>query len=388
MVMKKGCFVISLLVLMLFSESVLAVNSIGVSPSSAIVKFVPGEGYKGSFDFNFVTDDPNAKLEIYLEGDLIEYVTIDPKTLNGGGEVRVSLDIPGVVEKPGPSKIYIGARGVSEEDSRGGGFGIGVTAGVMAVVRVDVPYPGKYADIRFEIEDANAGEKTEYKLRIDSRGKESIDTISRVIIYNSRNESVKTFSLGGDSIAPADYVEINSDLDVSELGSGNYWAEAVVTYSGEDVKASDNFRLGELRVDIVNYTRELKKNELSPFFIDAESFWNDPIDGLFAEVSVVGTDITFSTPSVNLKPWQRVKLRGFIDTSELESDEGFQANIVLFYGDKTTEELVDVSFIEESNFIFYILIAVGIVVIIVVGFFVIRKIKSGANNGKKKKNKK
>lgn len=361
------------------------VVSIGVAPGKVEINFVPGQSYEGSFDFSFMTRNPAAELEVSVEGDLSEYVEVNKNRLTGSETVKVFVKLPTYIEKPGPHRILIGAAEAPPEDNGRGGFGISVSTKINAVIQVNVPYPGKYGEIgEFEVKDANTREPLFYILRIYSRGNEQIITSSRIEIYDSKNKSVKTFNIGIDKILPADFVEINSKLDSGDLMAGNYKAVAIVSYDGKEVSREDNFKLGELRVKIVNYTRMLEKNKINPFEIEVESLWNDPIENLYAEVFVEGTDISFLTPTIELMPWQKEKLRGYFDTTEIKEDELY-VKMVLHYGDKTTEETAYLKFVKKTNYLMIGSIIVGVVgLILLVVWIILRIKKSKRKDGKKK----
>ena len=81
---------------------------------------------------------------MYVEGDLAEYVTLNKDSLVGSGGVSASLALPIRIETPGTHVIYVGARQLPGE-----GGGIGIVGNIRGVIKVKVPYPGKYATVSF-----------------------------------------------------------------------------------------------------------------------------------------------------------------------------------------------------------------------------------------------
>ncbi|MBU0760841.1 MAG: hypothetical protein KJ600_01955 [Nanoarchaeota archaeon] len=382
MSVKRGVYCCFLILFALVLASRASASSFGVSPAIYRLDFEPN--LEGSFVFNFHSDNTDLDFEVGIKGDLAEYVAVDKDNFQGGsGKVNAFLKLPERIETPGLHRILIWAKPIQ---SASGGMGIvGSPNGVIAVY---VPYPGKYAEIqKFEIENANTGEKVPYKLVVYSRGDETITASSRIEILDSANESVKVFNLGSNEIASTEFVAFDSGLDMAGVGAGNYKAVAIVkTDSGQEVRKEDSFKLGELQVKVVNYTRMLEKNKINPFEIEVESFWNDALENVYAEVFVVGTDISFLTPSVELRPWQRSKLTGYFDTTGLEADKVFQVKIVLHYGDETTEELVSLTFVETTNYILIASVISGIVAVLAFIAWVVLKIrKLEKKSGRKKR---
>ena len=363
---KRLLIIITILTILLSFEVDAA--SFGVSPAIYEIDFVPG--LEKSFKFNFVGDNPNLEYVVNVTGDLAEYVSLDKYEYKGqAGEVTAFLKLPQNIEVPGPHRIFVGALSKTDNSGRGG-TSIGITTRVNGVIKVLVPYPGQYADLDFQVNDANAGEKVAYKLIIYSRGKETIITQSRIEIYDSADKRVGVFDIGSDIIPSTENVEINLDLDVSNLGSGTYKAVAIVSYAGEEKRADDTFRLGELFVDIVNYTTEFDRDKINPIFIDIVSGWNDPIKGVFATGKVKGNnDVSFETPSLELRPWSEGRLIGYFDTTSIEEDE-FQMDLVLHYEDKTTEKTVDLRF-RKKEFNYFLWGGISLGILIVIGFLIL-----------------
>jgi len=358
-------------------------SSFGVTPPSYIIDFEPG--LEQSFEFDFLFDDPEQNFEIILGGELRDYVTV--RKIEGTTKVEVNLKLPQAYNNPGPNSVSVGARAVAGES--GDDTGVGISALVSGIVLVNVPYPGKYADLIFRMDDANAGEQASYRLAIYSRGEEQIVTNSQIIIYDSEGTSVKTFNLGSDTILPGASSDETSLLDVSDLGAGSYNAEAVVSYSGEERRAEDDFSLGSLVVNLINYTKTFDKEKINQMYIDVESGWNDQINGVYAEGKVVGyEEVGFTTPSIELKPWRSGKLVGHLDTTPIQSEE-FQMDLTVHYGGKITEERVSLKLRDkEVNYLLWGGIALG--VLLVLGFivWVVVKLKSLEGKSGRKKRKK
>ena len=377
MVIKRGLLV---LFLVFFFVKTVNASSFGVSPAKYEVDFVPG--LEGEYKFNFFSDNPELEFEVSVRGDLAEYITLDKETFCcGSGSVTAALNLPDAIETPGPHSIEVGAKPVSTGRV---GANVGIVARVNGLIRVWVPYPGKYADVDFSVGDANSGEKAPYNLEISSRGDDTILTNSAIEVFDSENKSAGTYYVGIDTIPPAQDVKIASEIDVSNLGSGSYRAVASVSYEGGVKKAEDDFKLGTLNVKIINYTRSLKKNAINPFTIEVESFWNDKIENLYAEVFVEGTDISFKTPSVQLKAWSKTKLLGYFDTTDLKNNEQFQVKMVLHYDGETTEETAILSFVKTTNYLKIGSIIFAAFSILLFCIWVVLKLKKLEKNGKKK----
>jgi len=368
MVMRESLIVFGSI--LFFCSSVYAFA--GVSPAIYEIDFKPG--LKQVFDFNFATN-PNINMEIYSEGDLSEYIKLSTKELTGGGNVKALLELPEVIEKPGEHRILIGGKQLIEE-----GEGIGAAINIRGVIDVKVPYPGKYAELTFSSTNANAGDPVDFNLIIYSRGKEDINAKASIEIHDSNDKIVEVLDLGQYLIESTQSKQIKKSWDTSKFGAGRYKAVAIVEYGGEkNARIESPFRLGELFVDVISYTEEFERDKINKFDIGIESFWNDPIENVFADVLVFNEagNISFLTPSVSLQSFGKSTLMGHFDTTLIEQNK-FQAKITLNYEGKTSEKIVDLKFKSEINYIVVgILVVLILIVIFLIVFFVLRSRKNG-----------
>lgn len=376
--MRGGKEVVGIFFVVLSLLFVQNVSGLGVSPGGYSLDFVPG--YEGNFYFNFDNAD-GGNLEIFADGDLAKYVTLSNAEITGSGRVEVSLKLPQEIEPPGNHRIFIGARPVFTGEGT-----IGAVANVRGTIFVLVPFPGEYADVVFVVENANSGEKIPYELEIFSRGVEDLSTNSRIEIFDFKNDSVEVFNLGNDLVPSTKSVTKKSELDVRGYNPGTYRAVATVSYSGDERKQEGDFRLGELFVEIVNYSEVFGESKINPFEITVESFWNDPIENVHAKVDILGSEVSFLTPSINLNGFETGKLIGFFDTSEIEGDS-FQALITLNYEGKTTQKTVDLGYSGGGTFNYiWLLVGAGILLVLAfVGWVVVKLRRLDKKSGKKKK---
>lgn len=335
---------------------------IGVTPAYYEVDFKPNT--KQVFAFNFLSD-PDIKLEVYVEGDLEKYVKLNKKEIIGGGGVTATLELPSEIEIPGTHLILIGARQVSEEEE-----GIAVVGNMRGVIRLKVPYPGKYATAEISTNNANAGEPVNIQITINNLGKEDIDAYTMLDIYNEYGK-VETVDFGRKPIATAGSARFKKKLDTENYKPGDYNASVFVSYGGNrPATATKIFRLGELYVSITNHSNYFLREKINKFDIEAESFWNDPIENLYANVTILNYSVSFLTPSVRIEPWSKVRLEGFFDTTPIKKDN-FIARIILNYEGRTTEKIVKLEFKKEINYLTYGIIAGVIAIILIIAIVVI-----------------
>lgn len=382
---KGGLFVLFTCFVFLFCLGKTDASSASVSPAIYEVNFEPN--YEGDFVFNYEFSE-TFSLNVSVKSDLEDYVTLDRDFFEGSGTVNVHLKLPAQISEPGTHRIEVIA---SPDTSKAGRTGtVGIVPAIGGVIKVYVPYPGKYAETEFQIKDSNEGGETPFSLKIYSKGSEAINTNSRIEIFDLQNKSVDVFELGEDLVEPTDFTVIDSVIDTSAYKAGDYRAVATVKYENGEQKSEDDFKIGELFVEIIGFTQTVEKGRINPFFVEVASRWNDPIENVYGEVFIEGRDIQFLTPSLTLQGWQTGTLQGYFDTSSIEEEtEQVQAKIVVHYEEKVSEKLVDVQLVkpEKGKFeINYLLVAlIGVIILLVVFFawfyFKIKKLEK--KSGKK-----
>ena len=331
----------------------------GVSPASYNIDFEPN--LKQEFSFSFIFDK-GVKADAYVGGGLSEYVTIvSDKYAFGRKVVVVELDLPEKIDVPGLHRIRVGAKERLSDSLSG--VSVGVDVG--GIIKLRVPYPGKYAELGLTAATVNAGEDVSYQLSIHSRGDENIFVEPQIIITNEGGK-VEEFSLEAREVKSADSYVYDRIINTEKYGAGDYNITAIVNYGGESPATSRMlFRLGELRVGISNYTDTVMKDKVNRFTMEVESFWNDRIGDVYGTVSIVGYQNSATTPTISLKPWQKTTINGFLDTTGIEEDI-VKAVLEVHYENKVTTKEVDLRLIKETNWLIVWAVIGGILIVLLI----------------------
>ncbi|MBT6690183.1 hypothetical protein HN903_00020 [archaeon] len=376
----------SLVFLILITLSLQLVQSSGVGITPVYYKEFFEPGLTKTYSFHAFATNSEDGVDLYIKGDLAEYVTLSTDHLPDGGNFKVEISLPDEIAIPGTHKIYVGAI----EASGAEGAMVGGIAAIQGRIDILVPYPGKYAQSIFKMSNINQGEEAPYELEIQSLGTESIIVNPKIEVHKiGSTEVIITEKFPEINMESKETQNINGMLKTKELPPGEYIAYATIEW-GETTILNQTFRVGEFLVDIVDYDYEFEQGKINPFRIEVENKWNTRIEEVFATVSITdaGTLITdFKTVSVDTKPWEIKNITGYFDTTNLEAKR-YTAKIILSYDGATTSKLVAIYVHEPSSktYMNYIIIA-SIVAILIFTIFIylIWKVNKLSNqNGKKK----
>ena len=194
--MKRGMLFILFLI-------VSNVYAIGISPSEREIQFKPN--YKDTFSMEIVN---NANYDIIAtiqsSGDLSQYITLEKTTIpikqGQSAAASYSLSLPDKIEKPGTHIIQITA--VENLPPNMQTTGIAARTSSTSYLKVFVPYPGKYAEISFKVNNANINEPIIFNILIKNLGKEAIQSAHAAIdIYNKDNLEQKIDTLTTKAIS-------------------------------------------------------------------------------------------------------------------------------------------------------------------------------------------
>jgi hypothetical protein len=326
--------------------NVLAID--GVSPGSYEVDFEAG--LEKEFVFDFVLD---GERELEVRGNLAEYVELDKEKIFGNEKVVAKLKLPDEMVNFGVESIWIS---------------VGSVAGI---IKVRTPYPERYVGLDLAIPNANAGEEVPINLKVLNLGKAGFNVSPIVEIYFD-DEVVSVFEGEKRFVWISEEGEYWFVLNSSNYSAGEYLAVAKVDYEGESFEGRDSFRLGELGVNIVDWTREVRGGGVEKFEVEVESLYDDAIGEIHFEVRAPGGDVEgFDSSIVGLGRWEKKTLVGYFNTRGLEGNVSLNVNV---YSDGEVESVSIVVYVEKRiSLIFWI--AGGLLLLGAVGWIFLRKSK-------------
>lgn len=373
------------LILLIIIIIPLPVFSLGISPPIIDISYSPGQDYNITIISRGVD---GQKIQAEVNGDFAESITIpSEKMIIKDGETRfeVHLKQP-TFDTPGTKTSYICA--TESPDKQYGQSMINALVSVCSIVRIFVPYPEKYIEFSISIPNINEKENLYLKLRAISRGIQTVEHISgSVSIYDAElNTLITTVPLTDIfNLATDQEQEMYGEWSTINANSGTYKAVASLVYDGKTATKEQEFKIGTLDINLINYTSNITAGQIRPFNVEIESKWNEPIKNTFAEVTVFNNQSTeiqkFKTSPVQIKnAFGSATLNGFIDATNF-NQEKYDIKINIFFDDNEKE--YDGEFIVEytaknTNLIIGTVAIILSIIIIIAGavFIAIKRLKN------------
>ena len=372
---KKRVIVFVFCFIFVFLLSNFVHAGLGITPGKREYEFAPNMGQEISYRVS--ADEPDGKIEIYVIGELAQYATLDKKEITGSGSFKMKLKLPSVLEKAGKNQLFVGAR----EKIDGEISAIGTAVAVQAVVNVYVPYPGRYAELTLSGNNANIGEDINFKLSMINRGREELNIIPKIEIYE-KEEKKETLFFQPRQLVSGESIELKKSLITRKYNAGEYKAIAIIE-QGDAFKAETKFKIGDLFVKINNYTNKIFIDGLQKFNIEIENGWNNKIENVYAVVGV-GRFREFKTTPESLEQFGKSVTFGYIDTNNITKGV-YSGNITLFYSNKSSSENISIEFVNKLKigvYIWVILAAAFILLVVSVGLIMARRKKENAKRKK------
>jgi hypothetical protein len=384
-------FIFFLISSFIFAFSLHTVSAISISPASVEIDFTPN--YQDTFTFKV---EASKDIETYTRGELTEDVSLSEIKKIGEGlyEFSATLKLPDNIEKPGKHRLLVGVR----ETNRGKGS-VAALAAVQVAIDVFVPYPGKYLEISLDAPDVKLNETADFVIHINNLGIETVTAAGTITIEDPAGKTLATLQAESDTaqkeiiMKTTESADLYASWNTAGQKKGVYKAKATVTYDDQTAKDEKTFRIGELYIAILNWTKKAQQDSTNNFDIEVESMWNDKIEGIFGHVNITKENkqvSVFKTITFSLEPWERKTITGYWDTTGLTTGS-YDANITVYYGGKSTSISDKVEIVQkekpampQSTLITITLIIIIVIVINIIIWLVILKKKSSEKEKKVK----
>ena len=334
------CMILLIFTLLIVSD----VFALGVSPARKIIEFSPE--LEIEVEFNVLNSEgKDMKVVIYVEGDnLDEEIIIDnPELIFSSGElqksVKYNIKLPEKYDEPGTHEIKIVAREIPVDKAFEGTF-VGASVAVVHIVRINVPYPGKYATVELKLGE-DTGQGVDFIVYVNNFGTQKIVRAKGIIdVYGPTNEKLTSLETGLVSVDSGARKAMNVKWD-ENINSGKYYAKLTVLYDGNVAEYEKVFNVGIRLVDILDIiVKNFKLGGIAKFNILVENGWPEVISDVYTDllISEKGQEIgRFKSAAEDIPALAKEELTAFWDTAGVEEGD-YDAKISLYYDDKIVEK--------------------------------------------------
>ena len=335
-----------LIALAVFISSAGYADALGVTPGRTTVDFEPG--LEKTVSFTIYNDEHKAfDAYIYVEGSLKDYVTIDQDRLSfsqsdGSKGFRYTVKLPDKLDPPGEhwAKIVVLELPTGLAESKGK-MQVTGTVAVVHQLKVKVPFPGRYAQLYLSVDEAEPGETARFFVAIENKGKEDLKDVRATIeIVGPNNDHIASLEVGPVSVPSTQGGKLVAEWE-ADVQPGEYHASAIVTYGEETTRLGKNFNVGSMFIDVLGISvKDFRLGGIAKFDITAESVWNKPISGIYADMTVNDMEgrntASFKSAVADVEAYGTAHLYAYWDTEGVQEGR-YNTKLVLHYSGLSTE---------------------------------------------------
>jgi hypothetical protein len=342
--MKKEVFLIFFSFIFLINY----VYAIGISPPRVEIDYQPN--FKQDFKATVLsTAGKDIYANIFSKGPIKDYIKIKENRVKlpklGSADIYFSLELPPKLNlPPGKHYNYVMVEEGSSATKSPSQFNVMTSVGLTIVL--NIPYPKKYLElIDFDTPNIKESELLPIKIESISRGNETINKADFTIEIYKDNIKLETLYFDAiTNIKPGDKIQLFRELDTKDYNPGSYQAKLKISYDNEIIEKENNFNIGTLLIQIANYTKKHYQNQINKFEIEAQSYWNDPIENIYAEVII--NNLKLKTNPDIILPFKNTTLTTYFDTNNFQLGY-YNTNITLYYSGRSAYLLGGIEIIEK-----------------------------------------
>ncbi len=314
-----------------------AVRPLGIAPAKTILEFSPGEVKQGAM--RVIVDEVPSKILLTAEGELSKYIRLEKNNVileNKETWLTFYIDLPQDLppgERIGSILVLQVPTNIENNDV------VMAAPAVMHQVRVNVPYPGKYATGKMFITNVNINQPILFTVALANFGKEEIkDAKATIIIKGPTNEQLDVLHTGSISIGAGQENKLLATWQTKN--SGSFIAECTVEYDGKTIEFKESFDIGNLEVEIERIEiNNFRLGQIAKIDVYLVNKWNQPIkvDGrveMFKNNLLVST---FNTIPVEVLPGSTSIMNAYWNTQDVQIGE-YQFSVKALYNGKTSEK--------------------------------------------------
>jgi hypothetical protein len=350
--MMKSYKLFLTIILALFLAS--TISALGITPARNTLDFSPNFQTDASFKV-INSEGTTRELVIQTRGELANNIVLKERRLNfesseSEKSAGYTINLPGALS-PG---LHIGEIVVSEQQKEveDDNTMVGATLAVVTQIYVYVPYPGKYAEARFNIKSGKKDEGIIISIPILNKGEFDIsNAYANIDIYSSLNEKVDSFNTNSVSIKSGDKVDLTHNWK-KDVPVGEYKAKATLIYDGETITLEDTFKVGSEVLDLQQITvNNFNLGEIAKMELLIENKWSEVISQVHSQVQIFSAagDILadFNSPDYSVEPLSKKVLVSYWDTAGVQEDT-YDTKVTLHYsGDKSIDS--DLQLVVSDN---------------------------------------
>lgn len=293
--------------------------AIGISPSNREVYFEPGT--EKSLSFHIINNEnKNMSASLDVSGEMAGHIKLNQTLVNltdtqEKKRVQYTINMPYELE-PGTWQARITAKEETQSDAE-----ISASMSVVSEVDIVAVHDGKYLDAGFDAE--GGGSMIFFTIDLKNQGNQDIEEAYADIGIYDQGNLIREYKTNKTSIASFSKSRIAAAYP-SAGPEGAYEARARINYDGGKITANDSVSIGDMKIEIMNFSYNLLQSGTYKFDINLFSNWNRNISDAVLEIKT--GDSSMRSAPFTVSPGKTEKVELFLESPSYFTD-GLQFNI-------------------------------------------------------------
>ncbi|MFH1173883.1 MAG: hypothetical protein V1725_01995 [archaeon] len=268
--------------------------------------------------YKFYIHGSNA-MESYIETNLPHYVKLeDPQQGTGERFITMTIHTPPDAPEltPGNYGILVGTRELPPSE----GGTIGTRAAIQIFFLIIALSEEKNVQFSLSAPNANQNEVVNFSVKASSQTKQDIeDVFARLAVFDPQGKYLATIDTNHKRLTSTEKTTLQGRFSTTGLTPGIYTIKGNGSYDGMlSSLQTTTFRIGELDIKLVDYTKEVGMGGITKIELTVESNWNGVIDDVYGTVHIGGVDSQPErTSNVKLERFGRAVLKSYWDTTNI-----------------------------------------------------------------------
>ncbi len=328
--------------------SLVYASALGLTPAKREISFSTEEQ---EFTYTIINNEQkDLDLDLYATGEIADFIEFETSKLHiSANELTKDFKIkvkPPAYLKPGKN---IGKIVVEEyvPEINIGNTTVYAKIRVISKLIINVPYPKKYVEVSIDVNKTPSGELN-LIAKVKNLGQENIEKVKAYFGIYEQDKKLEDLESNEESLPKGDIKDLIVTLNTSNLQNGLYTAKATIVYDQYEVELGRDFKVGDVYIEILDYTKYFAQGMVNRFDIDVENKWNRKIRNAYGTVDI--ENVAFlKTLTYDLDPRERRTITTYWDTSNVMIGK-YNANITLFYVNKTTSKQAELNVISKEEY--------------------------------------
>lgn len=359
---------ISFMLLVVFSATL--VSAFGMSPPSISIVHEGSEIIE--YEIRLLGGDRETDVDVFVIGDMAEFVEVETSKLTipvEGTTLKYVVNVPEELP-PGKHKSVVIIQESAIESDEGSGKGaFQLRSAIGHVIKVYGTSNQKYAEVKFDADNVNVGEKVIFSAHVENLGGFDIeDAYGNISVFDPSGNLVKKLSTNHGSYYTGMVGNLYAHWTANDVSAGRYLARLDFSYDGIVDVYETEFMIGDVFIEPVKISPpNFTKGGIKQINLEVKNYWSEQIDLVYADF--IMPNVSAKSSPISLRAFETGNLNAYINTDRMVSGVNDVVAIV-YYGDGSSSETFSVEVFvdddEKDYSIYYIAFAILILILIII----------------------